>query len=118
MQRTVPIFHIHSYAQAKDFYVDWLGFTIDWEFRLEPGFPVYMQVSREGLVLHLSEHKGDNPGGTMCHVDVEDLDALMQEWKARRPGFTQEIELMPWDARHINLRDPFGNTLAINQQIA
>ena len=70
MQRTVPILHIDNYEQAKSYYVDWLGFEVDWEFRLEPGFPVYMQVSREGLVLYLSEHKGDNPGGVTCHVEV------------------------------------------------
>jgi len=43
MQRTIPILHVDSYEKATAYYVDWLGFTIDWEFRLEPGFPVYMQ---------------------------------------------------------------------------
>jgi hypothetical protein len=47
MQRTVPILHIGSYEEAKAYYVDWLGFKIDWEFRFEPTFPVYMQVSRD-----------------------------------------------------------------------
>jgi catechol 2,3-dioxygenase-like lactoylglutathione lyase family enzyme len=53
MQRTVPMLHIGGYEEAKAYYVDWLGFRIDWEFRFEPTFPVYMQVSRDGLVLHL-----------------------------------------------------------------
>jgi catechol 2,3-dioxygenase-like lactoylglutathione lyase family enzyme len=118
MQRTVPILHIDGYEEAKAFYVDWLGFKIDWEFRLEPTFPVYMQVSRGGLVFHLSQHKGDNPGGVMCHLDVDDLDALVEEWRIRRPGFTQEIEIAPWNAKHISLKDPFGNTLGINQALA
>ncbi len=115
MQRTVPILHIEDYEEAKAYYVDWLGFRIDWEFRFEPSFPVYMQVSRDGLVLHLSQHKGDNPAGVMCHVDVDDLDALVAEWRARKPNFTQEVEITPWNAKHISLRDPFGNTLGINQ---
>ena len=115
MQRTIPILHVDSYEKAKAYYVDWLGFSIDWEFRLEPGFPVYMQVSREGLLLHLSEHQGDNPGGVMCHVDVDDLDGLLAEWKARRPDFAQQAVITPWNAKHIDLKDPFGNTLGINQ---
>ncbi|HEX4003421.1 MAG TPA: glyoxalase superfamily protein [Candidatus Acidoferrales bacterium] len=118
MQRTIPILHIDSYEKAKAHYVDWLGFAIDWEFRYERGFPVYMQVSREGLVLHLSEHKGDNPGGVLCHVDVDDLDALVAEWKAKRPDFAQEIVITPWNAKHIDLKDPFGNSLGINQILA
>jgi hypothetical protein len=36
MQRTVPILYIGSYDEAKAHYVDWLGFQIEWEFRLEP----------------------------------------------------------------------------------
>jgi catechol 2,3-dioxygenase-like lactoylglutathione lyase family enzyme len=115
MQRAVPMLHIESYEEAKAYYVDWLGFRIDWEFRFEPTFPVYMQVSRDGLVLHLSEHKGDNHGGVKCHVDVDDLDALIAEWKSRRPGFTQVVEIMPWNAKHLSLKDPFGNELGINQ---
>jgi catechol 2,3-dioxygenase-like lactoylglutathione lyase family enzyme len=115
MQRTVPMLHIEDYEVAKAYYVDWLGFRIDWEFRFEPTFPVYMQISRQGLVLHLSEHEGDNPGGVKCHVDVDDLDALVAEWKSRRPGFMQEVETMPWNAKHISLKDPFGNELGINQ---
>ncbi len=118
MQRTVPILHIDGYEEAKAFYVDWLGFKIDWEFRLEPTFPVYMQVSRGGLVFHLSQHEGDNPCGVMCHLDVDDLDALVEEWRIRRPDFTQEIEIAPWNAKHISLKDPFGNTLGINQVLA
>ena len=117
MQRTVPMLHIESYEKAKAYYVDWLGFTIDWEFRLEPTLPVYMQVSRDGLVLHLSEHQGDNPGGVKCHVDVDDLDALVAEWKSRRPGFSLEVEIAPWNAKHISLKDPFGNELGINQVV-
>lgn len=90
MQRTVPILPIDDYNEAKAYYVDWLGFQVDWEFRFEPTFPVYMQISRDGLVLHLTEHKGGNPGRAMCHMDVDDLDALVAEWKSRRLDFTQK----------------------------
>jgi hypothetical protein len=53
----------------------------------------------------------------MCHVEVDDLDALMAEWKSRRSDFTQEIEIAPWNAKHISLKDSFGNMLGINQDL-
>ena len=57
--RTVPILRIFSVEKAKEFYVDYLGFTIDWEHRFSDGDPLYMQVSLGTLVIHLSEHHGD-----------------------------------------------------------
>ena len=48
-------------------------------------------------------------------MDVDDLDAFFSEWRARRPDFKQEIEIIPWNAKHISLEDPFGNRLGINQ---
>ena len=57
--RTVPILRSFDEAKAREFYIDWLGFSIDWQHRFGPDAPLYMQVSRSGIVLHLSEHHGD-----------------------------------------------------------
>ena len=64
--RTVPILRSFDEAKAREFYVDWLGFTVNWEHRFEPGMPLYMQVSRDGIVLHISEHHGDGSPGARC----------------------------------------------------
>ncbi len=64
-QRTVPVFRIFALDKAKEFYLDFLGFKVDWETGFEPGGPVYMQISRGELTFHLSEHFGDaTPGST------------------------------------------------------
>lgn len=42
----VPIFRMFDKAKAIEFYIDWLGFTIDWEHRFEENLPLYMQVSK------------------------------------------------------------------------
>ena len=44
--RVVPTFRIFSLEKAREFYLDFLGFKIDWEHRFDPTAPVYMQVSR------------------------------------------------------------------------
>ena len=54
--RTIPILRIFSVEKAKEFYIGWLGFNIDWEHQFEQNTPKYLQVSRGHLVLHLSEH--------------------------------------------------------------
>ena len=63
---TIPVIRMFDVGKAKEFYVDFLGFTIDWEGHIREGGPLYMQLSRDGLTLHLSEHHGDAaPGGTI-----------------------------------------------------
>ncbi|WP_457818672.1 glyoxalase superfamily protein, partial [Staphylococcus aureus] len=51
----IPILRIFSVEKAREFYLDFLGFQVDWEHRFEPDLPLYMQVRRSGLTLHLSE---------------------------------------------------------------
>lgn len=67
-----PIFRIFDYQQALEFYVDWLGFRIDWEERPARG-PLYMQVSRGDIVLHLTGHHGDSCPGSKAMVEVKGL---------------------------------------------
>jgi catechol 2,3-dioxygenase-like lactoylglutathione lyase family enzyme len=93
--RTVPIFRIFSLEKAREFYLDFLGFKTDWEARFEPDAPVYMQVSRGPLPLHLSEHHGDGTPGSIAYVSmrgVEDLHRELNDKKYRhnRPGLQQQ----------------------------
>ena len=44
----IPTFRIKDYKKAIEFYVDFLGFSIDWEHRFGDAEPVYMQVSNNG----------------------------------------------------------------------
>ncbi len=73
--RAVPIFRIFSLEKALEFYVDFLGFKVDWQHRFEPDAPVYMQVSRDGLVIRLSEHHGDGTPGSIAYVYMTDVAA-------------------------------------------
>jgi uncharacterized glyoxalase superfamily protein PhnB len=111
-ERVIPILRIFSVDKAKEFYVDYLGFTWEWEHRFGDNFPLYAQVSRAGLVLHLSEHHGDATPGSAVMINMTGIDALHGELKAKdyrylKPGLEDE----PWGARTVKLTDPFGNRL-------
>jgi hypothetical protein len=116
-ERTVPIFRIFSEEKAKEFYLGFLGFQLDWEHRFEPGMPLYMQVSRNGLVLHLSEHHGDGAPGATVFVEMAGLNAFHAEvtekhYKYLRPG----IEDAPWGARVMTVTDPFSNRIRFSER--
>ena len=114
---TTPILRIFDEAKAREFYVSFLGFTIDWEHRLEPGLPLYMQVSRDGCVLHLSAHHGDATPGAALRIEADGLDALHAELTAKNYGWTRPgIEDMPWGTRDMSVKDPFGNRLTFTSR--
>ena len=117
--QTIPILRIFDLAKARDFYVGFLGFNVDWEHRFEPTAPVYLQISRAGCVLHLTEHHGDCCPGSTVFVRVTGLERFHAEITAKgypymRPG----IELAPWNAKLMQVTDPFGNRLRFNEDLA
>ena len=75
----MPTLRMTDYARSKQFYVEGLGFQFDWEHRFQPGFPVFAQVSRDGLAFFLTEHTGDCPVGGLIHLYVPDVDAWFEE---------------------------------------
>ena len=104
--QTIPILRIFDVTKAKDFYVGFLGFKIDWEHRFESSAPIYMQVSRGNCVLHLTEHHGDCCPGSTVFVRINSLDEFHQEitgkgYRYMRPS----IELTPWNARLMEVID-------------
>ena len=114
-----PILRIFDEARAREFYVGFLGFKIDWEHRFDSGLPLYLQVSRGGCVLHLSEHHGDCSPGAAMRIETADLDGLLAEllakaYKFARPG----IEETPWGSRDLSVKDPFGNRLTFTSTSA
>ena len=111
LTRTTPILRIFDPAKAREFYVDFLGFSVDWEHRFEEGTPLYLQVSRDACVLHLSEHYGDATPGAGVFIVTEGLEAWCAELNAKRYQFSRpEVEDAPWGGRVMRIPDPFGNT--------
>lgn len=109
---TVPVLRIFDETKAREFYVDFLGFQVDWEHRFEVNLPLYMQISRNGCILHLSEHHGDCCPGAAIRITTDGLDAfrdelILKQYRYARPG----IEEMPWGTREMSITDPFGNRI-------
>jgi catechol 2,3-dioxygenase-like lactoylglutathione lyase family enzyme len=118
--RTVtPILRIFDEAKAREFYVGFLGFQVDWEHRFEPDLPLYLQVSRDGCILHLSEHHGDCCPGAAMRIEVGDIDAYHAELAAKQYGYARPgIDDTPWGSRDMSVRDPFGNRLTFTNAIS
>ncbi len=118
-QPAVPIFRIFSLEKAREFYLDFLGFQVDWEYRFEGDGPVYMQISREGLVFRLSEHHGDGTPGSIAYVPMTGVRALHRElndkkYRHNRPG----LEERSWGMTELTVIDPFNNRITFGEPTA
>jgi hypothetical protein len=117
-QRVTPILRIFDEAKAREFYVDFLGFKVDWEHRFGKNMPLYMQISRGNLVLHLSEHHGDASPGSTVSVKTTGVDEFHRElsakkYKYNRPG----VEITPWKTKTMGVWDPFRNHITFDEEI-
>lgn len=117
MRDTTPILRSFDEAKAKEFYLDFLGFSVQFEHRFEPGTPLYMAVQHGDCVLHLSEHHGDASPGAHIRVTVDDLKGYAaalaaKNYKHARPGPPEET---PWGTVELTIHDPFGNRLTFMQ---
>ncbi|WP_375256824.1 glyoxalase superfamily protein [Citreimonas sp.] len=106
-----PIFRSFDEAKARAFYIDWLGFEVEFEHRTAPDLPLYMGLRRAGFVVHLSEHHGDATPGSTAFVRMSGIEAFHAEITARpyannRPG----LDRMPWGLQ-VEVTDPFGNRI-------
>ncbi len=116
-QRVMPTLRITDYAASKRFYSEGLAFAIDWEHRFEPHFPVFMQVSREGMSLFLSQHTGDCPAGGLVHFYVPDVDAWYAEFQAKGVSVREPPNEDLPGLRSMMIVDPDGNKLAIHTRL-
>jgi catechol 2,3-dioxygenase-like lactoylglutathione lyase family enzyme len=115
----IPVLRVMSVEAALPFYIDYLGFTLDWEHRFEPGTPLYVQVSRSQAVLHLSEHHGDGSPNGVAWFPVADVFGLHTELLTRpnapmRPGIDADAPGGPT----FRVIDPYGNILRFAQPSA
>ncbi len=118
LQRSIPVLRMFDVAKAKEFYIDWLGFTLQWENQFEPETPFYISVKREEVEIHLSEHYGDGTPGSNVFIVCKEIEKFYAELQSRpykyyRPG----LETTFYNTRSIFVQDPFGNKISFNEYL-
>ena len=110
-----PILDVHDIDAALRFYVERLGFQID--FRDEEHPENYAAVRRDGVCLHMQWQHEDNfrdgaAGHLRVRITVDDPDALFAEYRSK--GVLDEraqVRDTAWGTREFGIRDVDGNGL-------
>jgi hypothetical protein len=117
-QQVIPILRIFDVAKADEFYLEFLGFSVDWDHRFDENAPLYRQISRNGLILHLSEHHGDGSPGARLRVMMRGVREFHREisqkkYRYMRPG----LDKTEWGTLEMGAIDPFGTIIRFCEQI-
>jgi uncharacterized glyoxalase superfamily protein PhnB len=117
---TIPVLRIFSEKSAKEFYLDYLGFTLDFGGHNGEGM-FYGQVSRPGTTLQLTEQSYEAGPGATVDIWITGLDELRDELFERVHGGlgpaigVPPIEEVWWGARVLVISDPFGNHFRLSE---
>lgn len=115
-----PFMHVAEIAPALHFFVDILGFTLDFQ---QPG---YAYVSLDGAGIRILENRcpdelGQPHRGFAYYVDVRDLAKMHEQIAARLAtlpaGHVVGPVDQPYGQRELMIRAPDGNLLVFGQAI-
>ncbi|MFS0638377.1 glyoxalase superfamily protein [Mesobacillus foraminis] len=114
----IPIFRIFDIEKTHSFYIEYLGFKMDWKHQYAENMPFYFQVSLNNAVLHLSEHHGDASPGSAIRIKIKGLKSYHsllteKEYPYSKPA----VEKTPWNTNELTVIDPFSNKITFYEEI-
>ena len=79
IKSTTPILRMLDEKKAREFYINYLEFEIEFEHRFEDNAPLYIGIKKGEFSLHLSEHYGDSNPGTSIRIEIENLESFQKK---------------------------------------
>jgi uncharacterized glyoxalase superfamily protein PhnB len=117
LKRVVPILFVREVPASAAFYRNKLGFQIDF---LYGSPPFYGAVSRGAVCVHLrcvhqpnfAELAAREVSLILASIEVSDLQALFEAFKAKGADFAQTPTKQDWGGTDFHVRDPDGNVIS------
>ena len=119
IRSSIPVLRMFDEVQAKEFYLDYLGFEVDWESRFSPTAPLYVQIHLGEAILHLNGHAKEDAPITEVNIPVRGLQNFCDYLITKQAEYPKPIPVDPrYQGRNtdLNLYDPFGNLLVFCSQ--
>jgi catechol 2,3-dioxygenase-like lactoylglutathione lyase family enzyme len=105
----VPILRVSDFERSVAYYVDVLGFTVDWKDGR------FGSVSRGRTSLMLSEGS-QGCSSTWLWIGVSDADALYEELRARGALIRHPPANYPWGSREVHVFDADRHVLRFGSE--
>ena len=117
LKNVIPILFVREVKATAAFFQEKLGFQINFLHGLPP---FYGAVSRDAVCLHLrfvartffAKAAAEEKGLILASIEVENVQALFEEFKARGVSFAQKLKKQAWGGTDFQVRDPDGNVIS------
>jgi len=116
-QRVTPQLRMTDWKRSRSFYEDGLGFTVDWTHQFEKDFPVFAQMTRDGMSIFLTEHSGDCKVGGAVYFIIDNVDEYYKEIINRGIKTVESPADTEWNTREMVIIDPDGNRLRFSNPV-
>jgi uncharacterized glyoxalase superfamily protein PhnB len=110
---------VQNCSEALRFYCDVLGFQKDFDdaiLGLGGEQTLFAGVSRGDCALTLNQHDRQDYRATLG-CDVDDVDLLYEEYRARGVTILRAPQDEPWGERHMAIADLYGHVLNFSSKI-
>ena len=104
----IPILNVRNFAASIDYYVNVLGFRLEWDWGDPPDVG---SVERDDCSIMLVE-AGQGHAGTWLWMGVEDAEEYYKEYKARGAKIREQPINYPW-AYEFRVEDLDGHVIRI-----
>jgi catechol 2,3-dioxygenase-like lactoylglutathione lyase family enzyme len=104
-----PILRVQNLSASIDYYVQVLGFHLDWEY---PG--MFASVSRSRCTIYLCEGDQGNLG-TWVWIGVADIEPLFEDYRGRGAKIRHPPTNYSW-AYEMQVEDPDGHVLRFGSE--
>lgn len=114
-----PIFRIFDIEKAYLFYIKYLGFELDWKHQYEENMPLYIQISLDDAIIHLSKHHGDSSPGSAIRIKIDgELERYHTVLLEKGYSYSQPaVEKTPWGTIELTVIDPFSNRITFYEEM-
>jgi hypothetical protein len=110
-ERAVPVLPGDDLRAAKAFYVDQLGFAVEWE-ATEDGRNGLVGLRRGAIELTIDCPMSGHGRRACASLIVDSADFYYDEWRGKL-RMERRPQDEPWGARTFGIQDPFENTLFV-----